>query len=163
MAKKMASNTCRDTCVFCNVDLTEGTYKSKKRLLFGNTTVGAIKVLDDLSLDAYHKKFSDCKPPDDQPCYICHKCLKKVVDLPGLLKKVHDNKRDILHYIENSGIIVSRARPDAGTESTSGEISREAGTPSRVRVASRKRPRSDESDDVEVSVSLMHLYTLQVA
>ena len=86
-------------CFLCESDVSEGTSKSKRRRLLGESAKKAVSILDELSTSSYGRKFSECVD-ENLVTYVCHKCCKQIESLPGLLEKAYSERGNILKMMQ---------------------------------------------------------------
>ena len=100
-------------CFLCGTDVSKGTLKTKRKLLHGPCCKEAVQILDLLSSENCGQALSSvCRYDTDTDTYLCHKCLKRVGDLPGLIKRANDEKSEIVQLVSNKlQLAVSRKRP----------------------------------------------------
>ena len=84
-------------CFLCNADISQGSMKTKRKRLSGESAKKAVGVLDELSAASYGRKISLIF--DKHQDYICHKCQRKAEGLPDLQKKVENEKKEITDLI----------------------------------------------------------------
>ena len=85
-----------EKCCLCFTDVSEGTFFTKRRKIMGSASVNALKVIDDLTMKEFRKKFS-CTVKKDG--LICHKCKKNAEELPELIMKEENARRNLLELL----------------------------------------------------------------
>ena len=109
-------------CFLCQADISQGTYLVKRKQLLGARSKNALNVLDDLCFSNFGEKLSGVMIKEKLNSYICHKCFKRVEDLPELFKKAEHEKNEIIAFIKR------HLAPSTGnaTGDESGEADRQA-------------------------------------
>ena len=134
----MAQPVASPSCFLCGIDVSSGFY-SKKRKLTGSSVITFVKILDQLCISSFGKKFSALIMEDS---FVCHKCKKRVEDLPDLIKKAENEKQDITklvgkHFLSATSRLGKRKRSaDQDSTSSAKHMAVHVGnaTPTRVNV-----------------------------
>jgi hypothetical protein len=85
-----------EKCCLCFTSVSEGTFFTKRRKIMGSASSNALKVLDELTMKEFRKKFS-CTVKNDG--LICHKCKKNAEELPVLIRKAENSRKNLLELI----------------------------------------------------------------
>ena len=88
----MAQPVASPSCFLCGIDVSSGFYSKKRKKLTGSSVITFVKILDQLCISSFGKKFSALIMEDS---FVCHKCKKRVEDLPDLIKKAENEKQDV--------------------------------------------------------------------
>ena len=145
-------------CSFCNLDISDGTNKVKRKKLDGTTTEKFREVLASLCSECFPDATICFKPNS----YICHHCKKHVEGLPELLRKAEEEKKHICDMLNCSLLKVGVHDQQLSvmsipTGATHNEERVATSPVSRHQVdqsnSKRKRPSEGEVEDVQVSVS----------
>jgi hypothetical protein len=85
-----------DKCCLCLIDVSEGTFFTKRRKIMGAAAANAVKIIDELSVKNFRKKFSLAV---DKSSVICHKCKSKAEELPNLIKKAENARENLTELV----------------------------------------------------------------
>ena len=89
----MASLT-TEVCLLCKCDVSQGTYKVKRKKMNGKAASAVRKIFDKFSEEQFRVSFSDCIQL--KSLFICHNCKQRVEKLPELLKTAEKEKNAML-------------------------------------------------------------------
>uniref|UniRef100_A0A1X7UBD7 Uncharacterized protein n=1 Tax=Amphimedon queenslandica TaxID=400682 RepID=A0A1X7UBD7_AMPQE len=88
----------KETCCLCSSAVSQGTWKTKRRKVTGESSKLTMKVLDTLSKRLYCRKFSCCIK-DITNAYFCHKCRSLAQGLANLMTKMKSTENLLIPMI----------------------------------------------------------------
>ena len=142
-------------CLLCNIDVTEGSIKVKRRRLSGSSARRAADVLDQLSVASYGTKLSLLVGKQD---YICHKCRTMVEAFAELQERLKTKQQKINGLIsKHFPVLGKRSRSKSEGESSSSD---QPASISDATTPPRPVTRASRSKDQDVKVSVSDFYPI---
>jgi hypothetical protein len=96
-----------EVCCFCECQVAERTMKTKRKKVHGSSMKTALGIMDQISIEVFQSTASSFLARDT---FMCHKCKKRLEDLPELLRKAEVEVIDKIKNMVDRCNIVGRAR-----------------------------------------------------